>query len=46
MYMREGFVRVVNRGYRSVEVQVEAIDDQGMSYGPATLMIDDGLRAH
>ena len=37
MYMREGFVRVVNRGYRSVEVQVEAIDDQGMSYGPATL---------
>ena len=43
MYMREGFVRVVNRGYRSVEVQVDAIDDQGNSYGPAPLMIDDGL---
>ena len=27
--MREGFVRVVNRGDRSVEVQVEAIDDEG-----------------
>ena len=39
MYMREGFVRVVNRGYRSVEVQVDAIDDKGNSYGPATLMI-------
>ena len=39
MYIRESFVRVVNRGYRSVEVQVDAIDDQGMSYGPATLMI-------
>ena len=37
--MREGFVRVVNRGYRSVEVQVDAIDDQGNSYGPAPLMI-------
>ena len=39
MHMRQGFVRMVNRGPRSVDVMIDAIDDSGMSHGMATLTI-------
>ena len=39
MNMREGFLRVVNRGPRSVDVMIEAIDDGGMARGMATLTL-------
>ena len=38
-HMRQGFLRVVNRGPRSVDVLVEAIDDGGTAHGTATLTI-------
>ena len=43
MYMREGVARIVNRGYRAVELSIEAFNDEGMSHGPVTLTI--GARA-
>ena len=36
----QGFVRVINHSGDSGEVQIEAIDDTGVSYGPLTLSID------
>ena len=39
MHMRQGFLRVVNRGPRSTEVMIGAIDDSGLSHGMATLTI-------
>ena len=42
----QGFVRVVNRSGDAGEVQVDAIDDTGVSYGPLTLSIDGHRTAH
>ncbi|MYB39018.1 MAG: hypothetical protein F4Y26_16865 [Gammaproteobacteria bacterium] len=39
VHMREGVARIVNRGYRAVDVSIEAFNDEGMSYGPVTLAI-------
>ena len=39
---RQGFVRVLNHSDRSGEVQILAIDDEGIRYGPATLTVDAG----
>lgn len=46
MHMREGMARIVNRGPRAVEVSIEAFNDAGRPYGPATLTIDAGAVAH
>ena len=46
MHMREGLARIVNRGYRGVDVSIEAFNDEGMSYGPVTLAIDAGAAVH
>ena len=46
MYMREGVARIVNRGYRAVDVSVQAYNDEGMSYGPVTLSIGARAAAH
>ena len=39
---RLGIVRVINYSDESGEVSITAIDDEGQSYGPATLSIDAG----
>ncbi len=46
MHMREGLARIVNRGSRAVDVSIEAFNDAGRSYGPATLTIGAGAVAH
>ena len=46
MHMRQGMARIVNRGPRAVEVHMEAFNDAGRSYGPATLTIGAGAVAH
>ena len=42
----QGFVRVINHSGDSGEVQIEAIDDTGVSYGPLTLSIDAAETVH
>ena len=42
----QGFVRVINHSGDSGEVQIEAIDDTGVSYGPLTLSIDGDATVH
>ena len=42
----QGFVRVINHSGDSGEVQIEAIDDTGVSYGPLTLSIDGATTVH
>lgn len=46
MHMRDGMARIVNRGPRAVEVSIEAVNDAGGAYGPATLTIGAGAAAH
>ncbi|MYE81764.1 MAG: leucine-rich repeat protein [Gammaproteobacteria bacterium] len=43
---REGFARVVNRSTRGGEVQITAVDDAGMRYGPVVLSMDGRQTAH
>ena len=42
----QGFVRVINHSGDAGEVQVDAIDDTGTSYGPLTLSIDGHQTVH
>ena len=42
----QGFARVINRAGDAGEVQIEAVDDTGMSYGPLTLSIDGHQTVH
>ena len=42
----QGFVRVINHSGDAGEVQIEAIDDMGRSYGPLTLLIDATETVH
>ena len=42
----QGFVRVINHSGDSGEVEIEAIDDMGRSYGPLTLLIDATETVH
>ena len=43
---RQGFARIVNRSDRAGEVQIEAVDDSGMSAGPVTLPIGANETVH
>ena len=43
---RQGFARVINHADEPGEVEIEAYDDEGMSYGPLTLSIDAGATVH
>ena len=36
---REGFVRLINHADRAGEVRIDALDDEGVAYGPLTLSI-------
>ena len=42
----QGFVRVINHSGDSGEVQIDAIDDTGKSYGPLTLSIAGDTTVH
>ncbi len=42
----QGFVRVINHSGDSGEVQIDAVDDTGVSYGPLTLSIDGATTVH
>ena len=42
----QGFVRVLNHSAEAGEVRIDAIDDEGESYGPVTLPIDAGEAVH
>ena len=43
---RQGFSRVINHSEEAGEVEIEAFDDEGMSYGPLMLSIDAGETVH
>ena len=43
---RQGFVRVINHSAEAGEVRIDAIDDEGESYGPVTLPIDASEAVH
>ena len=43
---RLGIVRVINYSDEAGEVRIDAIDDEGQSYGPATLSIGAGESTH
>ena len=43
---RQGFARVINHSTEAGEVRIDAIDDEGESYGPITLPIDAGEAVH
>ena len=42
----QGFVRVINRSEKAGVVHIDAVDDTGVPYGPATLAIGAGETAH
>ena len=42
----EGFVRVINRSDEAGEVVIDAVDDEGVPYGPVTLAIGAGQTVH
>ena len=42
----QGFVRVINHSGDSGEVQIDAVDDMGVSYGPLTLSIAGDTTVH
>ena len=42
----QGFVRVINHSGESGEVEVEAVDDTGMAYGPLMLSISGDQTVH
>ena len=43
---REGFVRVINHSADAGEVSINAIDDEGGSYGPVVLSVGAGEAVH
>ncbi|MDE0063633.1 MAG: hypothetical protein OXU72_12680 [Gammaproteobacteria bacterium] len=43
---RQGFVRVINRSSEAGDVRIEALDDDGVAYGPLTLAVDADSAAH
>ena len=43
---REGFVRVINHSAEAGEVRIDAIDDDGESYGPVVLSVGAGEAVH
>ena len=43
---RQGFVRVINHSDEPGDVIIEAIDDEGASYGPLTLAMEAGETVH
>ena len=43
---RSGFARVINHSVEAGEVSIDAIDDEGESYGPVVLSIDVGETVH
>ena len=43
---RQGFVRVINHSAEAGEVRIDAIDDEGESYGPVVLSIDAREAVH
>ena len=43
---RQGFVRVVSHSTEAGEVRIEAVDDEGETYGPVVLSIGAGATAH
>ena len=43
---RTGFARVVNHSAEAGEVRIDAVDDEGESYGPVVLSIGAGETAH
>ena len=45
-YVREGFVRVINRGGGDGVVSIEGVDDAGQRAGPVTLRLDAGRTVH
>ena len=42
----QGFARVINHAARAGTVEIEAIDDEGMSFGPVSLDIDANETVH
>ena len=43
---RQGFVRVINHAATAGMVEIEAIDDDGVTYGPVSLTIDAAETVH
>ena len=43
---RQGFVRVINHSDEAGEVRIDAVDDEGGSYGPVVLTVDAGAVVH
>ena len=43
---RQGFARVINHDARAGSVEIDAIDDHGVMYGPVTLAIDANETVH
>ena len=44
--VREGFARVINHSDEASEVRIDAVDDEGESYGPVMLAVDVGEVVH
>ena len=44
--VRQGFVRVINHSRRTGEARIEAVDDDGVRFGPVTLAMDAGETVH
>ena len=44
--VRQGFVRVINHSGRGGEVRIEAVDDEGVQFGPVTLAMDASETVH
>ncbi|MYF31588.1 MAG: HYR domain-containing protein [Gammaproteobacteria bacterium] len=43
---RQGFARVINHAAQAGTVEIEAIDDEGMTFGPVSLEVDANATAH
>ena len=44
--VRQGFVRVINHSRRAGEARIEAVDDDGVRFGPVTLAMDASETVH
>ena len=44
--VRQGFVRVINHSRRTGEARIEAVDDDGVRFGPVTLAMDASETVH
>ena len=44
--VREGFARVINHSDEAGEARIDAVDDEGESYGPVMLAVDAGEAVH